>query len=224
MKWNLKGTGEKKNSPWFSRGFHCYSSFLLCSLEFICIFLYLFRSFPFGVLMLGGLFCAAWLPFSSVLTEPYECFILTSCHSLLLNFFIFDSCLFSRGVFLRLSQWYIHVVQILFRLLSSQAPRAAGRGRAGQCGSGSALSCSCFDWLAYLFVGHNYSRILVFFFVLIFIIRESVGRVCKWGILPILLSIYLVTRVLPSPCVHWVHEGKTKQPENLNHKVMCCCS
>lgn len=57
---------------------------------------------------------------------------------------------FLMGGFPRLLQWYIHIVQILFRLLSSQAPGAAGSGRAGRCGSGSALFCSF--WLTCLFV------------------------------------------------------------------------
>lgn len=130
-----------KPNPWFGRAFHRYWLFLL---EFICISCTCFVHFLLVFLCWFFFFflrCMAFCFSLSVLAEPYECFILPSCHSLL-KFLIFNSCLFSWGVFLRLSQWYIHIVQILFRLLSSQAPGAAGSGRAGRCGSGSALFCS----------------------------------------------------------------------------------
>lgn len=86
--------------------------------------------------------------------------------------------------FLRLSQWYIHVVQILFRLLSSQAPGAAGNGRAGRCGSGSALFCSFCLFVRGMLLFQTSEGFSFFFYN-----RESDTRVCRWGVLSYSLFI-----------------------------------
>lgn len=111
------GIGRDQKIHLTPPGFHCY---------YICWSLFAFYvlvSFISFWCFYAGFFlrCMAFsVSFLSASTEPYDClFTFLS--------FLIALLVFSRRGFLRLSQRYI--VQILFRLLSSQIPRAAGRGR-----------------------------------------------------------------------------------------------
>lgn len=99
---------------------------------------------------------------------------------------------------------WLYIARILFRLLSSRAPRL--QGRVGRCGSGSALSV-LFGWLWLALLIYLWDVIIpdlsppFFAFALFrslfsYLGRwESDGRVYRWGVLSCSLFSYISTSV-----------------------------